>query len=318
MQLLHLAIMPLTQERTHPTHKPVATYVAAGLLLISLAGGGLWVASQVAMVPSSVPPSMAVAEHGDRNGLSANAHSQLRLSSAGPNWREISSAQRQILMPLHERWDSMGALTKRRWLVLADRYPSMDEVERTKLVSRMHTWAGLSAQQRNQARINFESAKRLSPKDLQSKWDEYQALSEAEKKRLAEQARKTKAAAAKKSKRRLARMPAQKIEAAPKTAPDNATPPASSDSPAIATGQVFTPKALPHVHLPPLSHGQGVQPSTEPTRVAPSSVSSQPVAMPQATPMVELPPLPVAPAPMAEPTATQPLHDHAQPQLSPH
>ena len=67
------------------------------------------------------------------------------------------------------------------------------------------TWNGLSVQQRNQARINFESVKRLSAEELQSKWDAYQALSEAEKQHLAEQARK--ARAAKKSKRRLAQVP---------------------------------------------------------------------------------------------------------------
>ncbi len=151
--------------------------------------------NQVAMVPSAVPAYMAVEGGSEHASLSSSTHApQLRISSSGPIWREITEAQRQVLMPLRDRWDSMGALTKRRWLVLADRYPKMDESERNKLVSRMNTWASLSAQQRNQARINFESAKRLSAKELQEKWDEYQALSEAERKRLAEQARKAKAA----------------------------------------------------------------------------------------------------------------------------
>ena len=154
------------------------------MLLLSLAAGGVWVSTQVAMVPSAVPAYMAVEGDHDHTSLSSSTHApQLRISASGPIWREITPAQRQILMPLRERWDTMGALTKRRWLLLADRYPKMDEAERTKLVSRMHTWASLSAQQRNQARLNFESTKRLSAKELQAKWDAYQALSEAEKNR---------------------------------------------------------------------------------------------------------------------------------------
>lgn len=289
--------MPLTQESPHPVYRPVAAYIAAGLLLIGLAGGALWAASQVVMVPSAVPPSMAVAEEGQRNGLSANAHSQLRLSASGPSWKDINNAQRQILMPLRDRWNSMGALTKRRWLVLADRYPSMDEAERTKLLTRMHTWAGLSAQQRNQARLNFESTKRLSPKELQSKWEEYRALSEAEKARLAEQARKSKALAAKKAKRRLARMPAPKAGPAQKQA--------TTPAPGKEANQI-TPLPTPaHAPTPPLTPSHdGAHTGAQGAPTA----SSQPITVPQSMPMVELAPLPAAapPAPLETPSMAPP------------
>ena len=286
--------MPLTQERFPPSSRPVATYAAAGLLLVGLAGIGTWVGTQVAMVPSAVPPSMAVTADSGHKGLSTNAHAQLRLSSAGPGWRELSNAQRQILMPLRDRWESMGALTKRRWLVLADRYPKMDDGERTKLVTRMHTWAGLSAQQRNQARLNFESAKRLSPSELQTKWDEYQALSEAEKQRLAEQAKKTKATAAKKSKRRLARMPAPKTEVV-------------SPSPAATTSTPPKPVSL-------QAPDAAAQPARPPYNVVPEvGASSQPVVVPQAVPIVELPPLPPISSQEVTPSATPAPHTSPTP-----
>lgn len=290
--------MPLTQESPRPVHRPVAAYIAAGLLLIGLAGGALWAASQVVMVPSAVPPSMAVAEEGQRNGLSANAHSQLRLSASGPSWKDINNTQRQILMPLRDRWESMGALAKRRWLVLADRYPSMDEAERTKLLTRMHTWAGLSAQQRNQARLNFESAKRLSPKELQSKWEEYRALSEAEKARLAEQARKSKALAAKKAKRRLARIPAPKAEPVPKQV--SPSTPGAQGSPAAPL-----PAAPTHTPMPSVTPSHGAAHTAEP---AAPTASSQPITVPQSMPMVELAPLPAAapPAPVETPPMAPP------------
>ena len=266
--------MPLTADTPTKPHSPIFAMSVASVLLLCLAAGGLWSMNQVTMVPSAVPAYMAVEDGSDHPSLSSSTHApQLRISSSGPIWREISEAQRQVLMPLRDRWDSMGALTKRRWLVLADRYPQMDESERNKLVSRMNTWASLSAQQRNQARINFESAKRLSAKELQAKWDEYQALSEAERKRLAEQARKAKAA--KKAKRRLA-VPAPKTEAPKKDSTPALHTPATVEALPVETAQ-----AAPTVHLPPM------QP--------PPAASSQPVSVPQSMPRVDLPPLPAAP-----------------------
>jgi hypothetical protein len=295
--------MPLSADTPPTARSPVFALCAACVLLLGFAAGGLWSANQVTMVPSAVPASMAVEGHNQRNALAANAHAQLRLSASGPRWREISEPQRQVLMPLRDRWDTIGALAKRRWLVLADRYPSMDESERNKLVSRMNTWASLSAQQRNQARINFESVKRLSAQELQSKWDEYQALSAAEKNRLAEQARKAKTA--KKSKqRKLAQVPARG-KAAP-AAPAVAPPAAEVTTRPVATPAfvealpVSTPQAAPSVHLTPLERKP--------------QVATQPVAIPQATPSVELPPLP----PVLHPEVTgtphmRPLTDTHQP-----
>ena len=298
--------MPLTSA---PTTISRSSWIAVGLasvLLLGLAAGGIWSSYQVTMVPSAVPPGMAVEEQGDGASLTTDTHSRLRLSAAGPSWREISEAQRQALMPLRDRWNTMGALAKRRWLVLADRYPTMDEAERNRLVSRMTTWANLSVQQRNQARINFESVKRLSAEELQSKWDAYQALSESEKQRLAEQARK--ARAAKKSKRRLAQVPppvppAVKDDKPVKTGPLPAviTQPVATPS-VVESVPVFTPQAAPAVQLTPLE-----QKSAKPEAPA---AASQPVAVPQAAPALVLPPLHPATDPHPPATATQPPAAH--------
>lgn len=263
--------MPLNKPRPIQPRSSVLAICVASVLLLGLAAGGIWSMGQVAMVPSAVPAYMAVEAGGEHASLSSSTHAQqLRRSSSGPSWRDITPAQRQVLTPLRDRWDTMGALAKRRWLVLADRYPQMDESERNKLFSRMNTWASLSAQQRNQARLNFESTKRLSAEELQAKWDAYQALSEAEKNRLAEQARKAKAA--KKAKRKLA-TPAPKAEP-----PKTETKPTTSGSNApVEALPVTTPQAAPAVHLQPLH---------------PPAASSQPVAVPQSMPRVDLPPLP--------------------------
>lgn len=276
--------MPLPTDLISRPHKYTAAFLAASLLLIVLGVGAVWVSAQVMMVPSAVPANMAVDVERSKTSLSSNAYSGLHLSSAGPQWKDISATQRDILSPLHERWDSMGSLAKRRWLVLADRYPSMSEVERTKLFSRMHTWASLSAQQRNQARLNFKDAKRLSAGDLQSKWDEYQALSEAEKQRLTEQALKSKKTP-RVSKRRLARIPAEQES---KTTETNQikTPPVNES---VESAPVFMPQAAPSVLLPPLN--APAHPTTSAAEgYFPPTAASLPVLVPNAEPIVEIPP----------------------------
>ena len=294
MQFYTWQYMPLTADTPTTPRTPIFAIAMACVLLFGFAAVGVWSMGQVAMVPSAVPPSLSVEGENTRNSLTADAHSHLRLTASGPGWREITEAQRQVLMPLRDRWDTIGALAKRRWLVLADRYPSMDESERNKLVSRMNTWANLSVQQRNQARINFESTKRLSAQELQSKWDEYQALSEAERKRLAEQARKAKTA--KKSKRKLAQPPVPKPASAPAehsgtTAPATVTTHPVATPSVVETIPVLTPQAAPSVHISPLERKP--------------SVTSQPISAPQAAPNLVLPPMP---AHTAEPGAPMPPH----------
>ena len=284
--------MPLTAEPSTTTRTSPLVLTVACAVLLALAAGGVWCIGQVGMVPSAVPPSMSVDVGHSHSPLASNAHAQLHLTSAGPSWREITEAQRLVLMPLRDRWNSIGALAKRRWLVLADRYPDMDASERNKLVSRMNTWASLSAQQRNQARLNFKNTKRLSAQELQTKWDEYQALSEAEKQRLAEQARKAKSAR-KSKQRKLAQVPplkASKSAATTAETPASASPitvtvhPVAVPAPMVQTQPVHTPKAAPAVELDPL--------------VSPSAASA---------------PLDSTPVPHAKPAASTPLPDLHQP-----
>lgn len=281
-------MQPATPSSSPPPRTVHLPLVLAGLVLAVLASIGAWLLPEMAMAPSAVPPALAVHEDRGSPRLTTDTPNKLRLSSAGPEWQDITAAQRQILEPLHLQWPAMGALTKRRWLVLANRYPHMDEKEQAKLHERMLSWASLSAQQRNQARLNFENAKRLTPDELLAKWQEYQALTAAEKERLkaeglkAEQARK-----AKNTRRKLMRSkptvrpaptvvaPAQ-VEALPLETPPHAA----------STSVVTPPQPVQATPLPPL------------IEAAPA-----PVEVPQQMYTMELPPLPVPPAAPEAPTA---------------
>lgn len=255
----------------------------AGAVLVLLACIGVWLLPYMAMAPSAVPPALAVHEGEGSTRLTTDTPNKLRLSSAGPEWQDITAAQRKVLEPLHLQWPAMGALTKRRWLVLADRYPHMDEKEQAKLHERMLSWATLSAQQRNQARFNFSNVKRLTVAELLAKWQEYQALTEAEKERL--KAEGIKAEKERKAKNTRRKLLGSKPPARPAPLPDPA-PALPTESPATpVTSAVTSAPPVQATALPPL------------IEAAPA-----PVQVPQQMYTMELPPL----APTAVPPAADP------------
>lgn len=266
--------MPTSPLNASSTLTRAATTVAAAVLL-GLAIGGGWVVSQVRMAPSAVPAEMSVSSASGkaRRSLSAGTHQTLQRASSGPGWNELTSVQREVLAPLKERWVTMGELTKRRWISLADGFDQLPPEDQEKLQQRMHTWSSLSVQQRNQARLNFFTSRQLSPEDLQAKWDAYQALSSEEKRRLAAKAApKTRGAATAlrpQSKRKLATIPA--ASTTPQTV---ANPP-----------KILLPPPQPPVRQQPAPAAPGIPP------VAPPPVQTAPVVVPQAAPVISLPPL---------------------------
>ena len=76
-----------------------------------------------------------------------------------------------------------------RWLALAANFSNLPETEQTRFHERMTEWASLSAQQRNQARLNYAVTKRLAGDDKRAQWEAYQALSPEEREKLATGAR---------------------------------------------------------------------------------------------------------------------------------
>ena len=105
-----------------------------------------------------------------------------------PYWSELSAEQQQALRPLASHWHALNPGHKRKWLALSRNYANMSADDQTTLHSRMIEWAALSNQQRAQARLNFAEVKRVPADERKAKWEQYQALSEEEKRRLAERA----------------------------------------------------------------------------------------------------------------------------------
>jgi hypothetical protein len=107
---------------------------------------------------------------------------------AGPQWQELSAAQKNILQPLAGTWNSLMPERKSKWLAMAQNYPGLAAAEQAKLQSRMVEWAALNPQERERARLNFAETKKLSPNERTADWEAYQALSPEQKQKLAEKA----------------------------------------------------------------------------------------------------------------------------------
>lgn len=192
---------------------------------------------------------------------SASHPSTSKVASASkPHWSELTAEQQQALQPLASHWHTLSTGHKRKWLALSRNYANMSADDRTTLHSRMIEWAALSNQQRAQARLNFAEVKSVPADERKAKWEQYQALSEEEKRRLAERAPvKPRGAAVP-----VRPVPAQKLVAVPAVTP---------------AGQ-HTPRIL---LAPPASANAAATPATVPTAVM---VASPPERVPSVVPLV--------------------------------
>lgn len=108
-----------------------------------------------------------------------------------PSWAELSPEQRQLLAPLAREWDSLDGASRRKWLGIAKRYPTMKPEEQARVQRRLQEWIRLTPEQRNQARTQYKGLKdapAAQKQVLREKWEQYKELPEEEKKRLAEKA----------------------------------------------------------------------------------------------------------------------------------
>ncbi len=108
-----------------------------------------------------------------------------KASTSKPLWSDLTARQQRALEPLAPHWDGLSASHKRKWLAMSRNYAKLSPADQSMLHSRMTEWAGLSNQQRTQARFNFAEVKRVPADELKAKWEAYQALSEEERRKLA-------------------------------------------------------------------------------------------------------------------------------------
>jgi hypothetical protein len=105
--------------------------------------------------------------------------------TSNPRWNDLTETQRNILHPLAPMWDSLEETRKKKWLAVAQSYPTRTPAEQNNIQSRMAEWAALPPAERESARLNFNETKKLPPTQRTAEWEAYQKLSPEEKKVLA-------------------------------------------------------------------------------------------------------------------------------------
>jgi Protein of unknown function (DUF3106) len=100
-------------------------------------------------------------------------------------WDKLTPPQKIALQPLSANWANLTEGHKRKWIAVSANFAQFSPEDKSKLHSRMTDWAGLSAKQRELARINFAQTKALTPSDKQAKWETYKALPPETKQALA-------------------------------------------------------------------------------------------------------------------------------------
>nr|WP_296020902.1 DUF3106 domain-containing protein [uncultured Acidovorax sp.] len=281
----------------HPSSPDASPALPAIVLALALLGvfaavGGQ-VLIQMRMAPGTLLPAGAEAAVASPNNARTPAQPgaiAVPQVETGPGWETLTTPQKLALYPLAERWALISEAQKRRWLALAATFSSLPEDEQAKFHDRMTDWASLSAQQRNQARLNYAVTNKLARDDKRAQWEAYQALSEEEKRALAARAApKPKGAATALrpvSPKKLAQVPAA-TQASP-TRPNAPKIPPVTD---IGAPRIAAPVPMP-------------APAT-PSSPSPSTVETAPVSVPVAVPAA-LPPLGSSSADMPA-AASQPV-----------
>lgn len=111
-----------------------------------------------------------------------------QVAPAKPLWQDLNPAQQQALTPLAADWDKLDGPRKRKWIELTKHYSSLAPEQQMRMQERMREWAKLTPDQRRVARESYFRTKKLEPDQKNAQWEEYQQLSDEQKKKLAEDA----------------------------------------------------------------------------------------------------------------------------------
>ena len=107
---------------------------------------------------------------------------------AKPLWAELAPEQQLSLAPLASDWDKLDGARKKKWIELTKRYASLTPEQQARMQERMRDWAKLTPDQRRVARESYSRTKMLEPEQKTAQWQEYQQLSDEQKKKLADEA----------------------------------------------------------------------------------------------------------------------------------
>ncbi len=130
--------------------------------------------------------------HAAGSNVSVPQAKPTRSQTGSMHWKDLSLQRQQALKPLQADWDSLDETRQKKWLVIADSFPSLDPAQQARAQSKMQEWVRLNPEQRRIARDSYLRAKSLNTTEKNAKWERYQQLSEEEKNKLAAKTAKKK------------------------------------------------------------------------------------------------------------------------------
>ena len=99
-----------------------------------------------------------------------------------PDWSKLTTEQQQILAPLSVDLNNFENRKRKKWLLLAKRYPKMKPEQQQRLQTQMKDWAKLTPDQRAVARENYKKLAKQPPEKreaVKQKWQEHQQRKQA-------------------------------------------------------------------------------------------------------------------------------------------
>ncbi len=100
------------------------------------------------------------------------------------DWKKLRPHEKQALAPLASQWGTLTETQRGKWLAIAQQFAHLTAQEQQIMQDRMKSWVALSPTQRSRARLNFNLVQDIPKEEKKSRWDEYQSLSESEKRKL--------------------------------------------------------------------------------------------------------------------------------------
>lgn len=104
-----------------------------------------------------------------------------------PGWSLLSTQQKAVLTPLAMEWDKLDNIHRKKWLGIAERYPTMNPDEQRRVQDRMREWATLTPEQRAKVRDSYKEFNQLPSEQKQTvkqKWEAYSNLPPEERQRV--------------------------------------------------------------------------------------------------------------------------------------
>lgn len=171
-------------------------FLVAALIVAALVGTAALRRSQAPEPVSDAPPlitgasvpgtgSPVSAPVGSLTTDAAASAPAAATPSPGGLWAKLTPSQQEALSPLAQNWNRMNERQRDKWIEIAKRFHTLSPEGRKRLHDRMADWVGLTPEQRKLARESYQNAKALPPERKAQVWQQYQQLTEEQKKRLA-------------------------------------------------------------------------------------------------------------------------------------